>query len=108
MSRLLCLALLLSLSSATSFAAAPPASRIRVLLLAGNDAHKWHNWEKTTPRIMAALELDPRISVRVADDVEVLAKDNLSAYDVILLNSYCNWHDPKGLSDRSKAAFVKF
>src|SRR5437763_1745181 len=31
---------------------------IRVLLLAGNDAHKWHNWEKTTVAIRAALEQD--------------------------------------------------
>ncbi|TXT25484.1 MAG: thioesterase, partial [Planctomycetota bacterium] len=31
---------------------------IRVLLIAGNDAHKWHNWEKTTPAMKAALERD--------------------------------------------------
>src|SRR3954451_3173868 len=108
MPRLLCACIVLSLC-APLFAAAPPRpQRVRVLLLAGNDAHKWHNWEKTTPRIKAALELDPRISVRVSSDAEALAKENLAAYDVILLNSYCNWNDPKGLSDRAKAAFVKF
>jgi type 1 glutamine amidotransferase len=105
-SRLLCLAALLSLT-APAPAAAPPAP-IRVLILAGNDAHKWHNWEKTTPRIKKAVELDGRVRVEVATDAEVLAKKDLAAFDVILLNNYCNWHDPKGLSDRAKAAFVKF
>jgi type 1 glutamine amidotransferase len=91
------------------FAAAPPRpQRVRVLLVAGNDAHKWHNWEKTSPRIKKALELDPRISVDVSSDAEVLGKKDLAAYDVILLNSYCNWNDPKGLSEKAKAAFVKF
>ena len=44
-----------------SFAAAPPQP-VRVLIVTGNDAHKWHNWEKTTPRIRKAVELHPRTS----------------------------------------------
>lgn len=106
--RLLCLVAGL-LIGAPLFAAAPPRpQRVRVLLIAGNDAHKWHNWEKTSPRIKKALELDPRITVEFSSDVEVLAKKDLTAFDVILLNSYCNWHDPKGLGEKAKAAFSKF
>src|SRR5262249_39181655 len=47
---------------------------IRVLLLAGNDAHKWHNWERTTPAIKDALERDPRVRVDISLDFEDLAK----------------------------------
>jgi type 1 glutamine amidotransferase len=80
---------------------------IRVLLVAGNDAHKWHNWEKTTPRIKDALQRDGRIRVEVTTDFEELGKRDLSAYQVILLN-WCNWHDPRGASDKSKQAFARF
>ncbi len=81
---------------------------IRVLLIAGNDAHKWHNWEKTTPPIKAALEKDPRIKVDVSLDIEDLAKKDIAKnYDLILPN-YVNWHDPKPLSDASKTAFMNF
>jgi type 1 glutamine amidotransferase len=78
---------------------------IRVLLFAGNAAHKWHNWERTTPAIKSLLEKDPRIQVEVSLDIEDLGRRNLRDYDVIVQN-YCNWQDPKGLSEKSKAAFV--
>lgn len=104
-SRLSCVAVLFLASPLT--AAAPPAARVRVLILAGNDAHKWHNWEKTTPRIESALGRDGRFAVTVRHDAEVFAK-GLSRYDVVLLNSYCNWHDPTPLSERSRAEFVSF
>ncbi len=84
-----------------------PQAPIRVLLFAGNDAHKWHNWERTTPAIKAALQQDPRIKVEVALDIEDLAKKKLGDYHVIVQN-YCNWHDPKGLSEPAKQAFVGF
>jgi putative heme-binding domain-containing protein len=80
---------------------------IRVLLFAGNDAHKWHNWEKTTPAMKQALELDKRIKVEVSNDIEDLGRKKLSDYQAILLN-YANWHDPKALSDKSKNAFVDY
>ena len=81
---------------------------IRVLLLAGNDAHKWHHWEKTTPRIREALERDGRVRVEGITDFEELAKRKLADYHVLLLNSYCNWHDPKGPSAKSKSALVRY
>lgn len=80
---------------------------IHVLLFAGNDAHKWHNWEKTTPAIKAALERDSRIRVDVAHDIEDLARRKLGEYHVIV-QSYCNWQDPKPLSDASKKAFTDY
>ncbi len=79
----------------------------RVLLLAGNDAHRWHNWERTTPAIRAALERDPRLRVEVINDPEEFASRDLSVYGAIVLN-YCNWHDPRGLSDAAKSAFTRF
>lgn len=80
---------------------------IRLLLFAGNDAHKWHNWEKTTPAMKQALELDKRIQVDVSNDIEDLSRKKLGDYHAILLN-YANWHDPKPLSDASKEALLRF
>lgn len=80
---------------------------IRVLLLAGNDKHRWHNWEKTTPAIKALLERDPRIGVEVSLDVEDLATKELTDYQVIVQN-YVNWQDPRGPSEVARQAFVRF
>lgn len=79
----------------------------KALLFAGNDAHKWHNWERTTPAIKAALERDGRVRVDVSHNIEDLATAKLSDYAVIVQN-YVNWHDPKPLSEPAKAAFLKF
>lgn len=84
-----------------------PAAPIRVLLFAGNNAHKWHNWERTTPAIKSLLEKDPRIRVTVSLQVEDLAKKDLGDFHVIVQN-YVNWHDPKALSDAAKQGFVGF
>jgi type 1 glutamine amidotransferase len=85
----------------------PDSEMIRVLLLAGNDAHRWHNWEKTTPAIIKALEIDPRIKAGVTNDPEDFGKGKLKACDVLLLN-YCNWHDSKPLSEPSRKAVSEF
>jgi len=84
------------------------AERAKVLMFAGNAAHKWHNWERTTPAIQAALEKDERLRVDVSMDIEDLGKRKLSDYRVILLNSWCNWQDPKPLSEASRKALVEF
>ena len=85
--------------------AGPP---IRVLLVAGNEAHSWHNWKKTSPVLRAALDRDPRVRVDVALDFEELGRRKLSDYHTILLNSYCNWHDPKPPGEKSREAFAKY
>ncbi|MGL4555154.1 MAG: ThuA domain-containing protein [Gemmataceae bacterium] len=79
----------------------------RVLLFAGNEAHRWHNWEKTTPRIRAALEQDGRTGVDVSLDIEDLSRRRLSDYGAVVLN-YCNWHDGRPLSEASRAALVAY
>jgi type 1 glutamine amidotransferase len=80
---------------------------IRVLVFAGNDAHKWHNCEQTTPALKALLERDSRIKVDVSHDIEDLSRKRLNEYQVVLQN-YVNWHDPRPLSDASKTAFTNF
>jgi type 1 glutamine amidotransferase len=80
---------------------------VRVLLFAGNEAHKWHNWEKTTPRIREAIEKDERIGVDVSLDIEDLSRRRLSDYRAIVLN-YCNWHDGRPLSESSRRALVSY
>ncbi len=81
---------------------------IRVLLITGNEAHKWHNWEKTTPAIKAQLELDPRVKVDISTDIEAALTKDLAGHDVLVQNSYANWHDPKSLSPEAQKSFVDF
>ena len=80
---------------------------LRVQIYAGNEAHKWHNWEKTTPAIQALLEKDPRMQVSVSHTIEDLARLSRENTDVVVQN-YVNWHDPSVLSAESRNAFVKF
>jgi putative heme-binding domain-containing protein len=80
---------------------------IRALIFAGNAAHKWHNWQRTTPAIKAALERDPRIKVDVSLDFEDLARKRLGDYQVIVQN-YANWLDPRPPSDASKRALIEW
>ncbi|QDV50409.1 ThuA domain-containing protein [Gimesia fumaroli] len=80
---------------------------IRVLMFAGNEAHAWHNWKKTTPVIKELLEKDPRIKVDVSNDIEDLSKKRLSDYQVIVQN-YANWHDGTPLSQASRTAFMNY
>lgn len=81
---------------------------IRVLILAGNDAHKWHNWEKTTPVIRKQLELDPRVRVEVTHDPEATFPSLKEKYDVLIQNSYANWHDKTPLSDKARTGLTSF
>jgi type 1 glutamine amidotransferase len=84
------------------------ASRsFRGIIFAGNEAHKWHNWEKTTPAIKSLLERDSRIKVDVSLDIEDLCKKDMGRYAFIVQN-YVNWHDKKTLSDASRKALVRF
>ncbi|MFO0878570.1 MAG: ThuA domain-containing protein [Gemmataceae bacterium] len=82
-------------------------SSIRLLLVAGNEAHKWHNWEKTTPRIKEALERDNRVKVDVVTDFEELGRRDLTSYQGVVMN-WCNWQDPRGASEKSRQAFSRF
>jgi type 1 glutamine amidotransferase len=85
----------------------PGKTAINVLLMAGNDAHQWHNWQKTTPRIKELLEQDSRIRVDVTQQAEDLAKLDHARYGVLVLN-YCNWKDPAPLSDAAKRGLTNW
>ena len=80
-----------------------PEAPVRVLLLAGNDAHRWHNWETTSPLIAAALQHDARLKVTVTTDPNALG--NLTGIGCVVLN-YCNWHDPAGLPEAVREHFL--
>lgn len=80
-------------------------TRIRVLMIDGNDEHKWHNWDTTSPLIKSLLEQDARIRLDVTQNIEDLTRLNHGKYDVLALN-YCNWKDPRQLSDASKKALT--
>lgn len=78
---------------------------IRALLITGND-HPGHKWRQTTPALLEALWQDKRFLVDVTYDPEMLARADLSCYDLLVLH-YCNWKSP-GLSDKAKQAFVDY
>lgn len=81
--------------------------QIHILLLSGNEHHKWHNWEETTPEIVAALQADARVAVEVLLQADGIAELDLTRFDAIVLN-YCNWHDPCGLSEPSKNNLLRY
>jgi type 1 glutamine amidotransferase len=79
---------------------------IATLVLTG-DSDPSHQWKETTPAIVASLNSEiPRFQVTVSEDPEVLAKEDLSRYKLIVLN-YVNWNHA-GLSDTAKTNFVKY
>ncbi len=79
---------------------------LRGLLITGND-HPAHRWKETTPVIKAILERDSLSIIDVSTDPEILKDITTKDYDFIVLN-YCNWEDPKGLSEYAKAGFLSF
>lgn len=81
---------------------------IHVVVLTGNEAHAWHNGEKSTPVVRKLLECDSRIKVNVVSNFEEFAKHDLSNVSAIVLNNFCNWHDPKPPSDGARKAFLEF
>lgn len=79
---------------------------IRVAVLAGNAAHRWHNWPESTAALLRAWGDDPRITARVHTDPADLATA-LADRDVLVLN-WVNWQDPAGIPDAAKAAIQAF
>jgi type 1 glutamine amidotransferase len=84
----------------------PAPKPIRVAVLAGNAAHRWHNWPESTAALLRAWGDDPRITARVHTDPEDLAT-SLNDRDVLVLN-WCNWNDPRGLSGSAREALQSF
>jgi len=84
----------------------PDRGPIRVAVLAGNAAHRWHNWPESTAALLRAWGDDPRITARVHTDPEDLPA-SLVDRDVLVLN-WVNWQDPRGLSPAARAAITGF
>lgn len=84
----------------------PEPGPIRVSVLAGNAAHRWHNGPETTAALLRAWGDDPRITARVCTDPADLPAE-LAGCGVLVLN-WCNWHDPAGMPEAAKTALQAF
>jgi len=84
----------------------PLPGPIRVAVLAGNAAHRWHNWPETTAAMLRAWGDDSRITARVHTDPADLSTA-LSDRDVLVLN-WCNWQDPMGMPAAAQSAIHDF
>ncbi|MBN8526936.1 MAG: ThuA domain-containing protein [Planctomycetes bacterium] len=85
---------------------APERGPIRVAVLAGNPAHRWHNWPESTGALLRAWCEDARISARVHSDPGDLAT-MLADRDVLVLN-WVNWQDPAGMPAAARAGIEAF
>lgn len=59
--------------------------RIRVLVVTGVD-HPAHNWKTSAPALRSVLEKDRRCEVRIIEDPELLADEEVFQYDVVCLH----------------------
>ncbi len=75
----------LALLSGNAAAEAGTKDRLRVLVVTGVD-HPAHNWKTSAPALRAVLEKDPRFEVRIIEDPELLAADEVFEYDVVCLH----------------------
>ncbi len=76
-------------------------------LIVTGDSDPGHQWRETTPALITALNSEaPRFQVTVSEDVEALAKADLSTYKLVVLN-YINWTHP-GLSEAARNAFSSY
>ena len=89
LSLICCFCLGIFISACVAFAAESDASpsdgQTRVLIITGED-YKGHKWQETAPEVKKILEADPRFKVDVSEKAEILASDNHSDYDVIVLH----------------------
>lgn len=63
--------------------AAPESPKIRVLVLSGKNNH---DWRKTTPEVVSALQESGLFAVDVEEDVAAMNADKISHYDVLVSN----------------------
>lgn len=98
---------------AFSRAEAPGAdaqTKVRVLLLSGQNNHEW---KETTPKIRSLLTATGRFTVAVTEHPERLDEKSLELYDVIVSN-WNNWDQtergtkPAAWPEAAAAAYVNF
>lgn len=78
----------------------------RLLLLAGNEHHRWHNWEETT-KIISNLIINSGVDVQVENELRILSSTSLNEFDGLIQN-YVNWNEPQGVSNDEKNGFLRF
>jgi type 1 glutamine amidotransferase len=76
------------------------------LILTGEN-HPAHLWEKTTPVLKTALELNGKVHVDVSVDINDLFQYDLRDYDFLAFN-YANWENPDALWEGSKKALIDY
>ena len=79
------------------------AGQVRVLVLTGNELHRW---KETAPFLKKFLAADPRFAVELSEDLHLLASPKLRQYDVIVLN-YMNWKSPDP-GEEARAGLKRF
>lgn len=80
-------------------------SPVQALILTGHDG-PFHNWRETSQVLKAVIERDGRFRCRIVDDIEFLAKEDLSGYELIVQN-YVNWQRP-ALSEAARKNLLKY
>ena len=71
----------------------------RVLIVTGQDSA--HDWRATAPELAKVLKQDPRLDVKVVEDADFLASDELSQYDVVVIHFQNPKPLPKTQADRA-------
>jgi quinoprotein glucose dehydrogenase len=83
----------------------PDDDIVHTLIVTGRH-HPAHDWKATTAAVTDALRRDPRMVVRVTENPETMATENLAKYDLLLLN-YCNW-ESSTLSEPARAKLLAY
>ncbi len=76
------------------------------LILTGEN-HPAHLWEKTTPVLKTALELNGKVHVDISKNINDLYQFDLRDYDFLVFN-YANWENPDALWEGSKKALIDY
>jgi type 1 glutamine amidotransferase/HEAT repeat protein len=71
----------------------------RVLIVTGQDSA--HNWRATAPELAKVLKQDSRLDVKVVEDADFLASDELNQYDVVVIHFQNPKPLPKTQEDRA-------
>ncbi len=101
------LALLTTLAFALPASAAEEPSKIKVLLVTGDDVQPAHNWREVSQAIRETLVSSGKFDVRVCEDAGVLdSAPTLGRYDLVFLHLY-NAKTPT-LSPGAKENLVTF
>ena len=98
---------LLTLAVCTTAYAEDPASKIRVLLIAGDDVAPFHDWRDISESTREVLVESGRFDVRICEDPLILESNNaLAVYDVIVFTMF-NKSVPM-ITDQAKENLLEF